>query len=349
MPAAPNQESSFGLNLKSLWRDLVAAWRGILEWPVLSWLWTKFAVRLWLPGGACVLSRNIHLAPVHDEKGTRAARFEAVLLPESLLLRRDLSLPMLQSQDLTAALVLEMQSLNPFDPGDVVWTHEVVPQDGSALKVHMLLSSRKLIAQHIAAVHPDLKTLPPEVWVSSAGGVGFAMLAGFGEARRLRHGIAWRWVSALLVLLALALIFAMAVTPSVQLYLRTLQAHQAMTLLNQKAAPVVLQRESLTRTTDMINGLAETMGKPVQPLQVVKLVTDTLPDDTYLWMLQVQGAKVSMTGQTVNASVLMKQLDATPGMSNVTAPTPATKSPGAPREQFAIDFTFSHVPVVAVK
>ena len=349
MPASLNEESSFSLKLKSLWRDLLAAWRGMLEWPVLSWLWTKLAVRLWLPGGACVLSRNIHLAPIHDEKGTRTARFEAVLLPESLLLRRELSLPMLQSQDLTAALVLEVQSLNPFDPGDVVWAHEAVPQDGRALKVHMLLSSRKLIAQHIEAVHPKLKTLPPEVWVSSGGGVGFAMLAGFGEARRLRHGIAWRWVSALLVMLVLALIVAMAVTPSVQLYLRTLQVHQAMALLNQKAAPVVMQRESLTRTTDLINGLAETMGKPVQPLQVVKLVTDTLPDDTYLWTLQVNGAKVNMTGQTVNASVLMKQLDATPGMSNVIAPTPASKSAGAPREQFAIDFTFSPLPVVAVK
>ncbi len=349
MPASLNQVSSSGLDLKPLWRDLVAAWRGMLEWPVLSWLWTKLAVRLWLPSGECVLSRNIHLAPIHDEKGARAARFEAVLLPESLLLRRDVSMPMLQSRDLMAALALEVQSLNPFDPGDVVWMHEAIPQDGRALKVHMLLTSRKLIEQHVAAVHPGLKALPPEVWVSRPDRLGFAMLAGFGEARRLRHAIAWRWVSALLVMLVLTLIVAMAVTPSVQLYLRTQQAHQAMTALYQKAAPVVIQRESLTRTTDLINGLAETMGKPMQPLQAVKRITDALPDDTYLWTLQIQGAKVNITGQTVNASVLMKQLDATPGMSNVTAPTPASKTPGAPREQFAIEFTLGPTAVVPVK
>ena len=349
MPVSLNQVRLSGIDLKSLWRDMVAAWRGMLEWPVVSWLWTKLAVRLWLPDGECVVSRDILLPPVRDEKAARAARFEAVLLPESLLLRRDLSMPMLQSRDLMAALVLEVQSLNPFDPEDVVWTHSAVPQDGRALKVHMLLTSRKLIARHIAAVHPQINASPPEVWVSRPDRLGFAMLAGFGEARRVRRVVAWRWVSALLVMLALALMVAMALTPSVQLYLRTLQAHQAMTVLVKKVAPVVVQRESLTRTSDLVNGLAESMGKPMQPLQVVKRITDALPDDTYLWTLQVQGAKVNMTGQTVNASVLMKQLDATPGISNVTAPTPATKTPGAPREQFAIEFTLVPAPVVPVK
>lgn len=157
----------------------------------------------------------------------------------------------------------------------------------------------------------------------------------------MRYGVAWRWVSALLAMLVLALITASAVTPSVQLYLRTQQAHQAMFTLYNKAVPVVSHRESLARTTGMITGLAELIGKPLPPLQVVKLLTDILPDDTYLWSLQIQGSKVSLTGQTANAAALMKLLDTTPGLSNVTAPTPASKLPGATREQFAIEFTLN--------
>jgi general secretion pathway protein L len=333
----------FGLDLASLGRDLLAAWQGMLNWPVLSWLWPKSAVRVWLPSGEKALSYNMAAAPSHNAVGLRMARFDAVLLPEALLLRRTLHLPRLQPTDLMAALALELQSLSPFDPADLVWVHEAVPADPHTLKVHVALTSRKLIARHLGEVYPQAQSLHPEVWFSRSEGAGFLMLAGFGEARRMRYGVAWRWGSALLALLVVALITALLVTPSVQLYLRTQQAHLAMSALHQKVTPVVASRESLARTTGMVNGLAEIIGKPVLPLQAIKLLTDVLPDDTYLWTLQVQGTKVNLTGQTTNVAVLMKQLDATPGISNVTAPNPVSRPPGALREQFAIEFTLNPV------
>ena len=349
--AAPLHQARFlGLDLGSLWRDLLAAWRGMLNWPVVSWLWPNSAVRLWLPSGEKVLVNDLGAAPSQAKaKGLRIARFDAVLLPESLLLRRTLSLPRLQANDLLAALAIELQKLSPFDPSDLVWTHEVVPQENNTLKVHVSLTSRPLIVRHMGEIHPEPQALPPEVWISRSEGAGYWVLAGFGEARRKRYGVAWRWVSALLALLVMALIVAAAVTPSVQLYLRTQQAHQAMFTLFYKAAPVVKNRESLARTTSMTNGLAELIGRPLVPLQVMKLLTDLLPDDTYLWTLQVQGAKVSLTGQTANAAVLMKQMDATPGISNVTASTPASKVAGATREQFAIEFTLNPALIVLTK
>jgi general secretion pathway protein L len=331
----------FGLDLESLGRDLRAAWRGMLNWPVVSWLWSKPSVRLWLPAGEKAVVHNMDAAPSQDQKGLRIARFDAVLLPESLLLRRTLSLPRLQSSDLLAALAIELQSLSPFDSSDLVWVHETAPQDNQTLKVHVSLTSRKLIARHVGEVYPETQRQPPEVWIPRAEGAGFLAIPGFGEARRMRYGMAWRWVSALLAVLVLALITASAVTPSAQLYLRTQQAHQAMFTLYHKVTPVVNQRESLARTTGLITNLTEIIGKPLSPLQVLKLLTDVLPDDTYLWSLQIQGSKVNLTGQTANAAALMKLLDTTPGLSNVTAPTPASKLPGATREQFAIEFTLN--------
>lgn len=349
--AAPIHQTRFlGLDLGSLWRDLLAAWRGMLNWPVVSWLWPNSAVRLWLPTGEKVFVNDLGAAPSKGKgKGLRVARFDAVLLPESLLLRRTLTLPQLQANDLLDALAIELQNLSPFDPSDLVWTHEAAPQDNNTLKVPVSLTSRKLIARHMTEIRPETQTLPPEVWICKTEGAGFLILAGFGEARRIRYGVAWRWVSALLALLVMALIVAAAATPSLQLYLRTQQAHQAMLTLFYKVAPVVKHRESLARTTSMTNALAELIGKPMVPLQVMKLLTDLLPDDTYLWTLQMQGAKVSLTGQTANAAVLMKQMDATPGISNVTASTPASKPAGATREQFAIEFTLNPALIVPSK
>jgi general secretion pathway protein L len=72
---------------------------------------------------------------------------------------------------------------------------------------------------------------------------------------------------------------------------------------------------------------------------VLQLITEALGDDTSLLSLQVQGHKVSLTGQTANASALMKKLDSLPGLRDVRAPAPATKPLGATRESFTIEFS----------
>lgn len=340
---APSNSSNharfFGLDMGSLGRDLLLAWRGMLEWRVFSWAWPQQAVRVRLPTGAQALSRGLHTPLIDDEQGARAAIFEAVLLPEELLLRRTLSLPKLQPVELQAALTLEVQTLSPFAADDLSWAWEIGSQDGSPMSVHVVLTSRKLIDQHLQAMHPELKLQASEVWVPRLGKSGFVVLPGFGEARRQRQSALWRWTSALLALLALALMAAIAVSPSVKLYLRSLQANQAMSSLQQKAGPVIAQRESLVRASEQLVSLALLTGKPLPPLQTLKLITEALPDDTSLLSLQIQGLKVSITGQTGNAAALMKQLGSTPGLHDVKAPTPATKPLGAPRESFTIEFT----------
>ena len=339
MSASKSQARFFGMDLGGLGQDLLTAWRGMLDWPLVSWLWPTSAVRLWLPAGGQALSRSLNAPFILDESRARAARFQAVLLPESLLLRRTLNLPPLQSAELQAALGLEIQALSPFPVGDLVWVHEISPNHGSQMQAHLVLTSRRLIDQHVATLGPQFASQLPEMWVPSAIGPGFAVLPGFGEARRQRQGTAWRWASALLALVVMALGAALAVTPTVQLYLRSAQASQALAALQKKAGPVLAQRESLVRTTEQLDGLAKLAGKPIPPLQALSLVTETLPDDTSLLGLQVQGLKVSITGQTGNAAALMKLLGSTPGLRDVKAPTPATKPLGAPKESFTIEFT----------
>ena len=337
LPATQNPARFFGLDLSSLGRDLRTAWRGMAQWPVFAWLSPASPVRLWLPSGEQAFCRDLRNAPLNDAQRAKAARFEAVLLPEHLLLRRAVDLPKLQPAELNAALALEVQALSPFAPGEALWTHEVLPHGNHALRAQLVLTSRKLVDQHLATVHPQRQS--PEVWVPRAVGPGFVMLPGFGEGRRQRQGAVWRWASGLLAVLALALLAAMAVTPTVQLYIRSIKANQVMAILQQKAGPVMAQRESLVRATDQLASAVLLTGKPVPPLQALNLITESLPDDTSLLSLQIQGLKVTMSGQTANAAALMKQLGGTPGLRDVRAPTPAIKPLGAPRETFTIEFT----------
>lgn len=336
---SPSHAQFFGLDLASFLSDVVTAWCGMLDWPVLSWLRPKLKVRLWLPEGTPVLTRGLQATMLNDHASTQSARFEAILLPESLLLRRTIHVPKLRPADIQAALALEIQTLSPFTPDDTVWACEITPTRTASLKVDLLLTARKLVNQHVATLRPQLTSQAPEVWATRASGAGFVMMPGFGDTRRQRQGVLWRWASAILGLLALALIGTMAVTPSLQLYLRSLQAQQAMVSLKQKAEPVIAQRESLLHTIEHIDALAKLIGNTVPTLQVLNLITTALSDDTSLLSLKIQGSKVTLSGQTVNASVLMKQLGSTPGLKDVKAPTPAVKPLGATRESFTIEFT----------
>lgn len=312
----------------------------MLEWRVFSWAWPQQIVRVRLPTGGYVFSCSLSAPLRHDKQGTRSARFEALLLPEELLLRRTLHLPKLQPAELQAALTLEVQALSPFAMDDLAWAWKTDGQNADFTCAQVILSSRKLVRKYQESAHPELDLQASEIWVPRLEEPGFMLLPGFGEAHRQRQANISRWASAFLVLLALALITAMAATPSIKLYLRALQANQAFNVMSQKAGPAMAQRESLVRLGAQLTSLTLLTAQSVPPLQTLKLITQALPDDTSLLSLQLQGHKVSITGQTSNAAALMKQLGSTPGLHDVRAPTPATKPLGAPRESFTIEFTF---------
>ena len=327
-----------GVDWGSVRADLFAAWRGMLSWPVISWLWPESDVRLWLPGGGVGVSRGLSSGLISNEARARAARFEALLLPETLLLRKLVTLPQLQATEMAAALALEVQAISPFALDDTVWCYQSESPASSAVQAHVAVTSRKLIAQHAESNFPRLDVKTSEVWVQQVGKKGYAALPGFGDARRQRQNYIWRWVSALLVLLVLALAAGIALTPTIRLYLMSAQASRALEVVAKKANPAVEQRAALLRLNEQMSGLDKLVDKPVAPLKTLSLITQALPDDTSLLSLQVQGLKVSMTGQTANAASLMKQLGSTAGLQEVKAPTPATKPLGATREQFTIDF-----------
>lgn len=340
MAFVQSQSRLFGLDLKPLWNDLLEAWRGMLDWPVLAWLRPRLTVRLVLPSGVQAICADPCVAAKASPspQALAQARFEAVVLPEHLLLRRDVVLPALSLADQVNALALEVQSLSPFMPEDLVWAYRPAGASEQGLLAHVVLSSRKRIAEFQADQATVLKSSNPEVWAEAGESTGFVVLGGFGERQRQRasrfeFGLGVAGLSLVLVLLG-----ALAVTPSVQMFMRFLQAEKAMADLQSKAKPALQQREAMVRANDQLAALHKLVGDPLPPLQTLQRVTAALPDDTALRGLQITANKVNINGQTANAAALMKQLEATAGLHDVVAPVAATKPLGATRETFTIEF-----------
>ena len=107
-----------------------------------------------------------------------------------------------------------------------------------------------------------------------------------------------------LLAFAVALVAAIAITPTLQLRAQAIEAVNAYTDAQYRAEPLMRQREALMRTAEQIDALRELAEGQADPLYVIDFLTRTLPDDTFLRSLQVRGLKVSLDGQTANAAAL---------------------------------------------
>lgn len=320
-------------------RQLGAAFRQLHGHPALAWITPQFPVSLIEAGGG----RSLWLAGSKrdaSEAALRSARFTAVEVPGDLALIRQLVLPQLSDRDLRDAVALEMRDSNPFDPEDMVWGYRSSPGEPGKLDVITVLASRSQVVQHIEQLAPEQLQSPSlEVWVMADDGVP-VVLRGFGEAARARRAVRGRAVAYALMILALLLATAIAVTPTVQLHLRALQAAAAYQVLQQRAGPAMAQREALVRGREDLANLQEVMNEHIEPLVALETLTQLIPDDTWLQRVQAQGPRFTLTGQTPNAAALMNTLSGNPALREVRAPAPATRA-AANRENFVVEFTFA--------
>jgi len=342
----------FGLDLRKLGAELARPWQGLLDRPALRWLTPLLPVRLIRADRSEWVQRGELLQPAAEcpaKVRAAARRATAVELPEDSVLVREMMLPMLAEADLARAVALEVASASPFLPDDTVHGFSVLSRQGQSQRVALALSSRASIARYLEDLMPaaGLSAEPaasaPEVWVSlsaSALQAGpFITLAGFGEANRQRRLQRGRNLRVGLVLLALFWLVPALTASTLQLSHRARLAEAQFATLSKKAAPAVAQRTELVTQLDGLKDLNEILQERVEPLRVIALMTETLPDDTWLQSLQIQGAKITLQGLTPSAAALMQKLSTEPLFKDVKAPSAAVRQPGAAKEAFNIEFT----------
>lgn len=334
----------FGLDLSTAGRQARQAWCRVLRLPALAWLGPRPVVLLheadgglglWEPQGSGVFHRRGDGAP-----GARAA-FEAVELPEEVVLRRQLALPALGQEELARAIEMDAQASSPFPQSELVWGHGPVRPDGRSgqVRVELALASQRSVEQCLAGTGRTPDGPLPEVWVRSADGPAFAFaFEGYGQERRRRaERRGWR-VLALLALLALGLLVAIAITPTLQLRQRALQAVAASDRMVEQTRSQVAKREALLAANEQLRNLGEVIGQRPSPLRTLHTLTQVLGDETVLQRLQIEGRTVLIAGHTPDTAAMMQKLSAQPGFKGVRAPSAATRPAGATKESFQVEF-----------
>ena len=353
MPIASDDLRLFGLDLRNIWHDLKAPWAKLTRTPAWSWLAPRVEIMasgdeaqgksLWEPDSRTRGFRR-KARVEQDSANPPKADFEARLLPESLLLRKRLVMPLLDSDKMQQALSLEAANSNPFASSGIVWGYainqSVATPSQDVVAVDMVLASRERVEQFLASRNANGAVgSEPEVWALLQQRDDAAMLVpGFGETRRAKRGQRY-WASvALLAGVTLALGIAVAITPYLQLRARGIQANLAYAALDKEAGPQVGKREGLVKIEDQVKVLASIIGHRLDTLQVVQALTKALPDDTMLQRLQIEGRKVMIAGQAADSASLMQKLGGMPEVKEVRALSAAVRQPGMVKETFQIEF-----------
>lgn len=340
MPSLTADTRLFGLDLRQLAREWRQAWSAALRSRWLSWLTPEATVLLHQPDGASALWWN---GARQGAAAAGPAGFQAIELPEALLLTCSLGLPAMADADAARALALQAQAHSPFVAEDLLWAaRRRAGGQGAAgaQTVDLVLASRRQVAQYLQH-HPALQGSgpAPEVWALLPDGAPL-VLPGYGEGARRAWALRGRWLRCALLALLLTLLAAIALTPTLQLRLRAIEAVHAYDDLARRTTALVHQREQLLHTADKLGALSGLLTARIEPLRVLDRLTTALPDDAALQGFTLKGSKVTITGLANNSSALMQVLGQIPGVRDVRAPSAATRNGGAnAKENFAIEFT----------
>lgn len=336
-PSSPAIQTTAEFQPGDFLRTVAASLRQLHGHPVLAWITPQLPVRLIeADGGQSLWLGERKLEATAAALG--AARFTAVEVPADLVLTRSRVLPPLSGSDLRDAVALEVRDSNPFEPADLVWGYRTSRAEAGQVGVTTAIASRRQVGEHVEQTAAAAATaMPVEAWVLADGAP--VVLQGFGEAARALSARRGRWRAWGLILAALFLALAIAITPTVQQHLRAVQAAAAYQALQQRAGPALAQRDELVRGREDLANLQEVMKDHLEPLLAIDVLTQLIPDDTWLQRIQAHGNRFTLTGQTPNAAALMNTLSSNPGLRDVAAPTPATRAAGASRENFVVEFT----------
>jgi len=251
----------------------------------------------------------------------RAASDTVILrLPEHLVLRREITLPLAAAGNLRSIVESQMDRLTPFDAAEVFWAASQPRRHATRLRLtlHVVLRSRiAWLLGRLAGIG-----LAPSLLEAGADGI---RLARFGNRQIVRPAARFALLAALaLGCLSLPLI-------SQQSRLRATE--------NRLEALRPVQRQILQLQAQIADQTAVQSLPQDRILQTLARLSAALPDGTWLSDIAVTGNRVAFDGQSSDAARLILALTATPGFQNVSFSAPVTRAPGGGADIFSIQLS----------
>jgi len=249
-----------------------------------------------------------------------------------LLLEREVNLPLATESDVGNALRFSIDTLTPFTAEELFWSWAIILRDRVHGRLHVRISlvrkaaMEKLIAAlERAGIAPKMLEFP----VSDAETRTIALGGMVPRSFTLRRGLAG------LGGFGVGVAFTLAVLPMV-MQMRASAATEAQIAALQPRVAQVLALRRAAGNTDGLDAIAHERARVGNALQVLAIVTDSLPDDTYLTELSLRQRTLALVGQSGAAAKVIVALSAEPMLHKTEFVAPVTRAPTGGRDTFSI-------------
>ncbi|MEA3638346.1 MAG: PilN domain-containing protein [Lamprobacter sp.] len=258
-------------------------------------------------------------------------------LPAEILLSRRLVLPAKVRDHLHQVITYELDRLTPFSASEVYFDARVVATmgHGSKIEVELALCPREPVDAWLKRLHaqglPISKLTWPGAWLQAN------LLPASARPRR------WRWSSlilGLLILLILALLAAILVTPLWQKGKYQDQVIRELRAVSLQAQEVETVREALERARHGSVAVIERKREHPRMTDLLLELTQLLPDGTWVQTLNYRDGEVDIRGESTQATALIGILERGPGISNVSFRSPVMQVATSGSDRFHVAFTY---------
>lgn len=261
-------------------------------------------------------------------------RYPVLQLPPDLLLERDTILPLAAEPHLARVIAFEMDRLTPFRADEVLWTCAITQRDTARdqLQVRVTVIRR-------AQIEPILDALAQAglvpVRVEAVNGPRSCRAILLGTARTDRGW--WRRRADACVLSACAALAATAIAlPFILQSIAGAGLDARIDAMRPQVMEAASRRANIASAAAAADAMAAARGQAGAVLQVIALLTDVLPDDTFLTTLNAQQRKLTFSGHSATAARLIGAMAAQPRLQNPTFTAPVIHDEADGGDTFSI-------------
>jgi len=227
-------------------------------------------------------------------------------LPETVVLERNLVLPLAAERDPQQVLAYEMERLTPFSADEVFWGFTIEARDRarSRLVLQLTLIPRSAVAALIELL-TELGGRPNLLEVATPGRI---------PSIRLSHEPA---PAALIPLSAKTLAYAAALlaalvllSPYVRQTLEMADLKHTLSSMSQQVTQAETLQQEISGAGAAHDAVAAEKTRLGDTLEALAVITEILPDDSYLTEFTMRERKITLTGFSASAPKLITRLSA---------------------------------------
>ena len=267
-----------------------------------------------------------------------------ITLDQPFLVRRT-ALPMVAAANLDQLLHYEMDRLTPFAAADVLYSHRVVSRDIAAgtLLVDIAVVPKAWVRDPLqrladlsirpAALEPPTDGFPTGLtaageWPARAEpshadhAIRRIALDHEDPARRARIRLGWRFASGASAVLAAAVV----AVPLIRQSLALADVDAQIAALRPRMDQVDALRRQIAAGSAGAGRIAAARERGTVALRALGVLTDLLPDDTYLTSIALRHAQLTIEGHSTTATKLIAAMAGDPQLKNPSFGAPVVRA-----------------------